>query len=313
MQTPLRLRGSAGTYEVDGRMGRHVKFGGVLTARDELGRRVTIKALDRCPPGLAEALRRVGSVGRRDVAGVVDVFVGDDKRTCVVREMVEGTDLKTIFANKAVYGKIDEDEFLRMGCAVLRALAAVHAAGVVHRDIKPSNIVVRHAEGADVASADFADVALIDFEKSMTLPYDGTARTQFALIYSPPEMLLKHNEMVGPQADLFSLAITIFHLVMGRTPYNDCNPEVLINLQVIYGMKKPGRMTEALFAVLSRAAYKEPFRLAPRKLGPDEVEATLRRGVEARYPSAEEMLADLERVDHALTRANWLIRKLGVK
>lgn len=313
MQTPLRLRGSAATYEVDGRLGRHAKFGGVLTAHDDLGRRVTIRVLDRCTPGLAEALRRVGTVGRRDVAGIVDVFVGDDKRTYVAREMVEGTDLKTIFANKAVYGRIDEDEFLRMGCAVLRALAAVHAAGVVHRDVKPSNIVVRHAEGADVAQADFADVALIDFEKSMTLPYDGTARTQFALIYSPPEMLLKHNEMVGPQADLFSLAITIFHLVMGRTPYNDCNPEVLINLQVIYGMKKPGRMTESLFAVLSRAAYKEPFRLAPRKMGPDEVEATLRRGVEARYPSAGEMLADLERVDHALTRANWLIRKLGVK
>lgn len=313
MQTPLRLRGTNGTYEVDGRMGRHVKFGGVLTARDGQGRRVTIRTLDRPSPGLAEALRRVGTISRPDVAGMVDVFEGDDGRTRVVREMVEGTDLKTIFADKAVYGKIDEDNYLRMGCAVLRALGAVHAAGVVHRDIKPSNIVVRHAAGADLTACDFADVAIIDFEKSMTTPYDGTARTQFALIYSPPEMLLKHNEMVGPQADLFSLAITVFHLVMGRTPYNDCNPEVLINLQVIYGMKKPGRMTDALFAVLNRAAYKEPFRQAPRKLSPDEVEATLRRGVEARYPTAAAMLADLERVDHALTRANWLVRTLGVK
>lgn len=313
MQTPLRLRGTAGTYTVDGRMGRHAKFGGVLTAHDEQRRRLTIRTLDRRPPGLAEALRRIGAIARPDVAGVVDVFEGDDKRTYVVREMVEGTDFKSIFANKAIYGKIDEDKYLQMGLGVLRALEAVHAAGVVHRDIKPSNIVLRHAAGADVAACDFADVALIDFEKAMTLPYDGTARTQFALIYSPPEMLLKHNEMVGPQADLFSLAITLFHLVMGRTPYNDCNPEVLINLQVIYGMRKPSRMTEGLFAVLARAAYKEPFRQAPRKLPPDEVEATLRRGVEARYPTAAAMLADLEGVDHALTRANWLVRTLGVK
>ena len=305
------LHGTAGTYVVDGSMGRRGKFGGVMTGRDANGLRVTVKALERHGEGLLEVLRRVGSLDRRDVARIVDVFTGADGRLYVVREMVEGTDLKSIFANKKLYGRIGEDAYIVMGRAVLRALEAVHGAGVVHRDIKPSNIVLRHAEGADIERCDFGDIALIDFEQGMALPYDGTARTQFALIYSPPEMLLKHNELVGPGADLFALGTTIYHLVMGKTPYTDCNPEVLINLQLTYPMKKPGRMTDELFGVLSKAAYKEAFRLPPRRLGPDEIVATLRRGVEGRYGSAGEMLAALEGVRQALRPANWFERTFG--
>ncbi len=305
------LRGTSQTYVIDGTMGRRSKFGGVMTGRDENGGRVTVKALERWGDGLRNALERVRGLDRRDVARIVDVFEGGDGRLYVVREMVEGTDLKSIFADKKLYGKIDEDAYLAMGKSVLRALEAVHGVGVVHRDIKPSNIVLRHAEGADIVHCDFSDIALIDFEQGMTLPYDGTARTQFALIYSPPEMLLKHNELVGAGADLFALGTTIYHLVMGKTPYTDCNPEVLINLQLTYPMKKPGRMTEELFGVLSHAAYKEAFRLPPRRLGPEEIVETLRRGVEGRYASAGEMLADLEKVGHALRPANWFERTFG--
>ena len=305
------LHGAAGTYTVDGNMGRGTKFGGVMTGRDSEGRRVTIKALDRSREGLSEVIDRVRGRDRRDVAHVTDFFTGDDGRDYVVREMVEGTDLKSIFADKKIYGKIDENNFVKMGCAVLKALEAVHSAGVIHRDIKPSNIILRHEAGADVTKCDFADIALIDFEQGQPHPATSSQRTQFALIYSPPEMLLKHNELVGPQADLFALGITIFHLVMGKTPYTDCNPEVLINLQLTYPVKQPARMTDELFAVLSRATYKASFRLPPRRLSSEEIEETLRKGVNGRYASAAEMLKELEAVGRALKPANWWQRTFG--
>lgn len=305
------LRGAAATFVIDGAMGRASKFGGVMTGRDENGRRVTIKALDRRREGLAEVVERLRGLTRTDVARVVDHFTGEDGRDYIVREMVEGSDLKSVFADKRTYGKIDEDNFVRMGCAVLKALDAVHKAGVIHRDIKPSNIILRHQPGDDIAKCDFSDIALIDFEQGAPYPATASQRTQFALIYSPPEMLLKHNELVGPQADIFALGVTIYHLVMGKTPYTDCNPEVLINLQLTYPMKKPARMTDELFAVLSRAAFKQPFRLPPRRLSPDEVADTLRKGVEGRYQTAAEMLADLEKVGKALKPANWWQRTFG--
>lgn len=305
------LSGGAQTYTVDGAMGRASKFGGVMTGRAADGRRVTIKALDRRREGLAQVTEALRGLRRRDVAQVIDHFTGDDGRDYVVREMVEGTDLKSIFADKKVYGRIDEDNYIRMGCAVLKALSAVHQAGVIHRDIKPSNIVLRHEAGADITRCDFADIALIDFEQGAPYPATQQQRTQFSLIYSPPEMILKHNELVGPQADIFALGVTIYHLVMGKTPYTDCNPEVLINLQLTYPMKKPARMTDELFAALSRAAYKQPFRLPPRRLTPDEVAHTLRQGVEGRYPTADAMLADLSQVEKALKPANWWQRTFG--
>lgn len=311
MDDNLTLNSASGTYTLNGTMGRRGKFGGVMTGHDATGRPVTVKALERYNEGLINVLDRVRTLNRPDVAGIIDVFTGSDGRLYIVRELIEGTDLKTIFANKKVYGHIDENNYVKMGIAVLGALEVLHALGVVHRDIKPSNIVLRHQPDADITKCDFSNVAIIDFEQAMTLPYDGTARTQFALIYSPPEMLLKHNELVGPGADLFALATTIYHLVMGKTPYTDCNPEVLINLQLTYPMKKPGRMTDSLFAVLSRAAYKQPFRLPPRRLSPDEITDTLRKGVEGRYASATDMLADLRQVTSALKPANWFERTFG--
>lgn len=305
------IKGNVLTYVLDGTMGRGSKFGGVMTGTDADGRQVTVKALDRYWDGLIELLGRLSAIERRDIAQVIETFVGEDGRLYVVREKVDGTDLKTIFADKKIYGKIDEDQFVKMGCSVLKALEAIHGAGIIHRDIKPSNIVLRHEKGADITKADFSDIALIDFEQSQPYPATGTPRTQFALIYSPPEMLLKHNELTGPSSDLFALSTTIYHLVMGKTPYTDCNPEVLINLQLTYPMKKPGRMTEELFNVLSRAAYKASFRLPPRKLTPEEVADTLRKGIEGRYQSASEMLQDLEKVPHALRPANWWQRTFG--
>ena len=98
---------------------------------------------------------------------------------------------------------------------------------------------------------------------------------------------------------------------MGKAPYTDCNPEVLINLQLTYPMKQPARMDDALFAVLSKAAYKQRFPLPPRRMTPAAIEQTLRQGVEGRYASAAEMLDDLRRVDRTFKEVGWFTRVFG--
>ena len=302
-----RIKGERGSYLLKDSLGRKSKFGGVLVGVEEgTETRVTVKRLERFTPSLLDLLVRLSSVEHRGVAKVLEAFVGDDGCLYVVREYVEGTDLKSVFVDKTVYGKLDEMSFVRAGCSVLGALQAVHALGIVHRDIKPSNIVVRHGQGADLLKVDYSDVCLIDFEQACAYPSVDETRTPFALIYSPPEMILKRNALVGPQADIFALGVSLYHLVMGKTPYTDCNPEVLINLQLTYPMKKPSRMEDSLYEVLSKAAYKEPFRLPPRRLSAEEIDETLRRGVAGRYSSAEEMLVDLRKVDRALKPASWL-------
>lgn len=292
-------------YQILSQQGGKGKFGGIYIALSPEGRKVSIKCVTKYSPLLESLMRKLMTVDNQHVAKVIDLFT-QDGCLYIVREYVEGIDMKSIFTKKSIYRKIDEKQFLRMGLSVLDALEEIHALGIVHRDIKPSNIVLRCAEGEKPENADFSNVVLIDFEQCSAYPDMSGVKSSFALIYSPPEMLLKYNALVTPSADLYSLSITLFHLIMGKTPYTDCNPEILVNLMLTYPMKQPSRMDDGLYNILSRAAYKESFRLPPRRLSPTEVEQTLRRGVEGRYQTAAQMRYDLEHVEEPLKKLSWL-------
>ncbi|MCQ2200942.1 MAG: protein kinase [Bacteroidales bacterium] len=300
-------------YEITGSLGSKGKFGGVqvgyVKARPEIS--VTIKRIEKYGERLLPLLQKVKEISHPSIAPILDVESVPSVGLLVARKKIEGTDLKTIFTTKSLYRRVDEKKFIQAGCAILRGLEKLHAAGVIHRDIKPSNIIIPHAEGEDVTKADFSKAVIIDFEQSSPYPDNSGVRSSFALVYSPPEMLLKYNSLVGPWSDFFALSVMLFQLIMGKAPYSDCNPEILVNLQLTYPMKQPVRMADDLYACLRKAAYKEPFRIPPRRMSQQEIEQTLRKGVQGRYRSAEEMLRDLEQVGEPFKKVSWIQKVLG--
>jgi serine/threonine protein kinase len=296
------------TYQIEGALGARGKHGGVMLSHNANGERVTIKCLTNFGPQQLDIINKLKPLRHPNATHILESFVAADGCLYVVQSYVDGTDLKTIFANKELYRKVDEHKYIDAGCAVLKALSAVHELGIVHRDIKPSNIVIPHAEGEDPTQADFSKAVLIDFEQCANFPFPRGVRSSFALVYSPPEMLLQYNHLVGPSSDLFALSITMFQLIMGKAPYTDCNPEILINLMLTYPMKQPSRMTDELFAVLKRAANKESFPLPPRRMKPEKIEEILTKGIAERYATAADMLADLEKVEHPLREVSWIRR-----
>lgn len=295
-------------YEITGSLGSKGKFGGVQIAYSlsDPDKEVTIKRIDRYGERLHPLLERVKEIHHPYIAPIIDVRDVPGEGLYIIREKIEGTDLKTIFTQKSLYRHVDEQKFIDAGCAILKALDKLHAAGVIHRDIKPSNVIIPHTEKEDVTKADFTKAVLIDFEQASPYPDYSGVRSAFALVYSPPEMLMKYNSLVGPWSDFFALSVMLFQLIMGKAPYTDCNPEILVNLQLTYPMKQPTRMADDLFACLSKAAYKEQFRIPPRKMEQAEIEQTLRRGIEGRYQNAKDMLADLEKVTEPFKKVSWI-------
>nr|XP_018262002.1 CAMK/CAMKL protein kinase [Kwoniella dejecticola CBS 10117]OBR84160.1 CAMK/CAMKL protein kinase [Kwoniella dejecticola CBS 10117] len=99
------------------------------------------------------------------------------------------------------------------------AVGYLHERGITHNDIKPANILISHN---DIP-------VLVDF--GFAQQYDMSARSPFlsSLAWGTPEYMdpiraqgLPHDERA---ADVWSLGITMFELLMGRTPFEESASE----------------------------------------------------------------------------------------
>jgi serine/threonine protein kinase len=91
---------------------------------------------------------------------------------------------------------------------VLLALEHLHTNGYVHRDLKPENILI--GRNGYVKLADMGFVKRIDDGRSFTVC--GTSD------YRAPEVL--NGTGTGRSADLWSLAVLIFEMLTGETPFS---------------------------------------------------------------------------------------------
>ncbi|NEE14715.1 protein kinase, partial [Streptomyces sp. SID7499] len=79
--------------------------------------------------------RAAARIDHPSVVTVHDVVVEDGK-PWIVMELVRGPSL----GDRLQEGTLDPREAARIGLAVLDALTAAHAIGILHRDVKPDNV-----------------------------------------------------------------------------------------------------------------------------------------------------------------------------
>jgi serine/threonine-protein kinase len=91
-------------------------------------------------PLFSDRFKREAAIGERlDHPNVMHVFGGEKRaRIYMVMEWCEGRSVRHILDE----GRLSQDRAIRIAEGVLRALAYIHANGVVHRDLKPENILV---------------------------------------------------------------------------------------------------------------------------------------------------------------------------
>ncbi|MCM0675127.1 protein kinase [Micromonospora phytophila] len=194
-------------------------MGRVWLARDEmLHRDVAVKEV--VPPvWLAESerdelrrrtLREARTAARLTHPNVVRVYdvVHDRDSPWIVMEYVPSRSVQQIVGTD---GPLSPRRTARIGLAVLAALRAAHAAGVLHRDVKPHNVLV----------ADDGRVVLTDFGLATFDGGDG-AMTGPGMVLGSPQFVAPERARDGisdPRTDLWSLGATLYAAVEGHSPY----------------------------------------------------------------------------------------------
>ena len=234
-------------------------FGDVYRAWDTLlEREVALKLLRPSLETKAEETLREGRLQARvRHPHVVTVYGADrvDGRTGLWMELIHGQTLADLVRER---GTLGAGEAIVIGLDLCRALAAVHAAGLVHRDVKAQN-AMREQGGR---------IVLMDLGLGRPVREDGPTELSGTPSYMAPELVLDAAP-ASVRSDIYALGVLLFHLVTGAFPV-------------------AGRDLAAL-----RAAHGEGRRRHLRDLRPDLpsrfvaiVERTLAPLAEDRYASA---------------------------
>lgn len=112
---------------------------------------------------------------------------------------------------------------------VLRALEAIHGAGIVHRDIKTANILLQHGVDGGVLAklTDFgiARTALEDEALTRLTALDGQGPGTPA--YMAPERIDPQRfGAMGPASDLYAVGVILFELLTGHPPFTGTMTEI---------------------------------------------------------------------------------------
>ena len=154
----------------------------------------------------------VASLSHPNIVNVYDV--GEDGKVhYIVMEYIDGQNLKDIIKNE---GTLDEYTALDITKQIAMALSAAHKKGIVHRDIKPHNILISN-EGRIVKVADFG-IAKAVSNSTMT----NIGSIIGSVHYFSPEQA-KGNS-VNATADLYSLGIVLYEMIIGRVPFRGDSP-----------------------------------------------------------------------------------------
>jgi serine/threonine-protein kinase len=165
----------------------------------------------------AEAAAKVKSP---HVVTMHDHGLTDDGVPFIVMEYLEGRDLGAHLTEK---GKLEPRQVYTIIAQVSKALAKVHAAGLLHRDIKPDNIFLVDSDDDEIF------VKLLDFgiakshtDETRETTLDGETKTGQVVgtpFYMSPEQVTA-QKTIDLRSDLWALGVVTYEALTGTRPYD---------------------------------------------------------------------------------------------
>jgi serine/threonine protein kinase/tetratricopeptide (TPR) repeat protein len=202
-----------------------------------------------------------------NIAHVYD-FDSVDGTDFLVMEFVAGISL----AQRIADGPLPENEVLALGLQIAQSLQAAHEQGIIHRDLKPGNIMVTSR----------GEVKLLDFGLAKFFKASATALTESlseirelsgTLPYMAPEHL--QGFPTDMRSDIWAAGVVIFEMAAGQRPFPESQPARLIET-ILHSSPRPlAGLSPEFKRIVSKCLEKDP---------------------KYRYPSAQELAADLQRL-----------------
>ncbi|MGB9005652.1 MAG: protein kinase [Candidatus Aminicenantales bacterium] len=281
MSLPLRELAPAttfaGRYEVIEELGK----GGMGRVYKVLDREVREKlALKLLNPEVAadeqtierfrNELKLARTISHRHVCRMYDLG-REEGAYYITMEYVAGEDLKSLIHR---IGALPVGKSVSVARQVAEGLAEAHRLGVVHRDLKPHNIMIDRDGQAKI----------MDFGIARSVKAKGI--TGAGVIVGTPEYM-SPEQVDGKdpdrRSDIYALGVVLFEMLTGRLPFEGDTPLSVAVKQKSELPPDPKRINALISDDLRRVVLK-----------------CLEKSKERRYQSAEELAAELARIEALL-------------
>jgi PAS domain S-box-containing protein len=193
----------------------------------------------------------------------------DAARPALVLEPFAGEGLDAVLARQP---QLALPLALTLALQAARALAALHAAGVVHGDVRPANFLVAQAD-------DPVRLKLADLSRATARDGDAPAHTAVGRdwAYMSPEQTGRMQRAPDYRTDFYSLGVLLYRLLTGELPFQADDPLEWVHCHLARTPLPPHERVPAVPPVLSGLVMKLLAKL------PEE-----------RYQSTGGLCADLE-------------------
>ena len=192
------------------------------------GERVAIKALDSFHVGHGDRVHRL--LAEHELArrarhpGLIDIRCAAQTAHGVpylVMEYLDGESLRALSDRRA----LSRDAILAIAAQVARAVAALHAAGVVHCDLKPDNVFVLGEPDA----AGPPRVKVIDFGVARSIDEPGDPAAADRTIAGTPAFMAPEQWHGAPviASDVYALGAMLYELVTDRPVFAGSLPQLM--------------------------------------------------------------------------------------
>ncbi len=266
-----------GNYQLIERIG--TTAGGELYRARHLhdGTAVLLKFLDRDGAGVADDMRLRNEYALLQLLHVSEilrpiVLHEEGGHLALLLEHFAGEGLDTVLARQQRFAL---PVALAIAIQLARALAALHAAGIVHHDLRPANLLL---------ARDGVQVKLADLSQATSREGATSARPAVAdWAYVSPEQTGRMNRHADYRTDFYALGIVLHRLLTGQLPFQADDALEWVHCHLARMPVPPHQLVPDIPQVVS-----------------DLVLKLLAKAPEERYQSAGGLLADLE---HCL--AQW--------